>query len=115
MRGISVGVLGGSQHLWRRKVLISCIHDVADIVRIRSIASPRCILCKGTTTPSLFGNVTDKSVLALDFPQVSPIRSIHLIAVKLPDVTAIMRPQIAAVEVPKAYSSPCPEPLHSDC
>src|SRR5439155_22387451 len=55
-----------SQLLLRRKVLISCIHDLADIASIRSITSPWRIRCKGTTTPSLFGIITDKTVLALD-------------------------------------------------
>jgi hypothetical protein len=33
----------------------------------------------------------------------------------LPDVTAIVRPQIDAVAVPKAYSSPCPNALPNYC
>jgi hypothetical protein len=66
---------------------------------------------KGTTAALFLPLIGDQPVPLLELAQVSPIRTIHLLAVEAADHPALMGEQGVLDPITKAHTTPGPEPL----
>jgi hypothetical protein len=99
------------EFLRRRKVLISRVHNVSNIVDITNIR-PTNDRSEGRPPPIPFASMRDQAILGLYLSEIEPIRSIYFVTLEPTDVQSAMGEETVTDLVPETFTAPCPKPIH---